>query len=118
VVTLASAGCATIFSGTTDTVTVTSDPDGATVTDRATPDTYSTPAAIKMSKRSRHVLTVSMDGYESQIVSLRRDTNVGWWIADALTLGLGNAIDAGTGALFDINPARIHVVLEPVRSTE
>ena len=106
-------GCATIFRGTKQTVTVTSDPSEASVVDQPSGNTFTTPATVKLARGQYHTLHVNKAGYQPQQAPMRREASVGFWVADAFTLGIGNIIDAATGALFSIKPARVHVVLEP-----
>lgn len=110
-------GCATIFRGTKQRVMVTSDPPGAEVIDQPSGTRFTTPAATEMSRGEYHTLNVTKPGYEAQQLPMRRDLSVGFWIADAFTLGIGNIIDVSTGAMFHIKPQTVHVVLEPTSTT-
>ena len=69
---------------------------------------------VVFSKRDTHHLTISKNGYQTVEFRLRREVRPLWWILGAFTLGLGIAIDALTGALVDIRPAEIYVVMETV----
>jgi hypothetical protein len=53
-----------------------------------------------------------LDGYEAQEIYIRSEASILWWYIDILTLGIGNAIDAITGGLFDLKPERVRVVFE------
>ncbi len=106
-------GCATLFQGTSQSVRVTSMPAGVRVEDTVTGECFTTPAEVLMDRGSAHVLRIQHEGYKPQTVPLRREAIVGWWVLDAFTLGIANAIDAATGALFTIKPGALHVVLEP-----
>jgi hypothetical protein len=106
-------GCATIVRGTTQAVAIETKPTGATVRHSGTGETWLSPAELRLGRRHRHVLEVSMVGYRTQQVYVRSEASVTWWIIDAFTLGIANAIDAATGGLFDLRPARVHVVLQP-----
>ena len=105
-------GCATMFGSTSQKVFVTSDPIGAIVVDSATGESFVCPVVIIMSKRESHTLTFRKEGYRQVDFSLRREASVKWWVIDAFTLGIGNIVDATTGALFDIAPPKVYVVLE------
>ena len=108
------AGCATILRGTNQAVTVTSDPPGADVTDQPSGDTFTTPATVKLSRAQYHTLHARKSGYKPQQLPMRREASVGYWFADGLgTLFIGTAIDFGTGAIFNIKPRTVHLVLEP-----
>jgi len=109
-------GCATLARGTTQVVKVETKPMGATIRHSGTGETWTSPAELRLGRRHRHVLTVSKEGYQEQQVYVRSEASVPWWILDAFTLGIANAIDAATGGLFDLRPSRIHVVLQPGES--
>ena len=87
-------------------------PPGAEIRHDASGELWQSPIVIDLKRRSRHLLIVHKDGYESQQVYIRSEANVGWWIFDAFSLGIGNALDAAIGGLFDLKPDRVHVVLE------
>jgi hypothetical protein len=105
-------GCATIFRGTTQQITVDSDPRGATIRHLGTGETWTAPVELRLPRGDRHDFLATLDAHEPAQFQLRSEANVGWWIADAFTLGIGNLVDALTGALFDLSPERVHVVLE------
>jgi hypothetical protein len=107
------AGCATVVRGTRQPVSVTSDPPGADVIDQPSGTRFVTPATVRMSRREYHTLHVTKPGFEPQQLPLRREASVGFWIADAFTLGIGTFVDLMTGAMFHIKPKTVHVVLEP-----
>lgn len=106
-------GCASIVRGTHQDIEVRALPATASVRHDATGRRWTTPATISLERRSRHVLIVHASGYRSQEMYIRSEANIGWWIVDAFSLGVGNALDALIGGLFDLKPERIHVVLEP-----
>jgi hypothetical protein len=109
-------GCATLARGTKQKVTIASNPSGATVTHERAKESWTTPATIELPRNRRHDIVVSMPGYTPASVYVRSEANIGWWIFDAFSLGVGNLIDALAGGLFDLQPESVHVVLE--RETE
>lgn len=111
------AGCATVFRGTKQVVPVTSEPPGAEVVDQPSGTRFTTPATVKMSRGEYHTLHLTKPGYRPQQLPMRREASVGYWIADAFTLGVGNLIDVVTGAMFHIKPKAVHVVLEQEQGT-
>ena len=109
---LASTGCASIVRGTHQEIPVKTLPAGATVVHDATGDLYTSPATLRLERRSRHLLVVHKEGYQAQEVYIRSEANVGWWVIDAFSLGVGNLLDFLIGGLFDLKPARVYVALE------
>ena len=110
--------CATILVGTKQVVPVNTDPSGAEVYDSGSGLTSVTPVDITMSKRSSHTLIIEKESYERVVIQMRRDVSYAWWVAGVFTLGLGIIVDAATGALFDIHPKHVYVVLEPLELGE
>jgi hypothetical protein len=111
---LVSVGCGTIFGSTSQLVPVVTDPPGAQIVDMPSGDSALSPAELLLSKREGHRIVISKPGYETVKFSLRREVRARWWILGAFTLGLSIAIDAMTGALVDLKPAELYVVLEPI----
>lgn len=106
-------GCASVVRGTHQDVEITALPEASSVHHQASGRQWTTPASIFLERKSRHVLIIHASGYRSQQVYIRSEANFGWWIVDAFSLGIGNALDALIGGLFDLRPERVHVVLEP-----
>jgi hypothetical protein len=115
---LALAGCATVVRGTKQRVNVTSDPSAVDVIDQPSGYAFTTPSTVEMSRGQYHTLHFRKAGYEPQQVPMRREASLGFWIADAFTLGIGNLIDFATGAMFQIKPATVYAVLEPEPETQ
>lgn len=119
-------GCASMARGTKQDVWFTTEPVPAQVVVRSE-DSFNTvesgggiyytkpdaPLILSLHRGSSHTVEVAKENYKTQIVNIRREVSVIWWVLDAFTLGIGNLVDALTGALFDLKPDRVHVVLEP-----
>lgn len=105
------AGCATIVSGTTQKVSVNSQPTGAKVTaDGKT--TATTPTDFTLERKSDHTLEFSKDGYKNVTIMLKRTIN-GMLAGNILIGGLiGTGIDAVSGANNKLIPERVNVRLE------
>ena len=110
---IALSGCASIIRGSHQEVHVETAPTGADVYHEETRRRWSSPASSELARNSRHVLLVEAQGYRSQEVYIRSEASVAWWIIDAFSLGIGNALDAAIGGLFNLKPERVYVVLEP-----
>lgn len=114
VVTSVFTGCATVTRGTTEQLTVTSAPTGATVR-LSNGFTGVTPATFTVSRKEELMVSVWKDGYEQQ------DVKVTTALAGAGTAGLlgnvliggiiGGGIDVATGATLSHSPNPVHVAL-------
>lgn len=107
-------GCATITRGSSDTLVVESDPPGADV--KLTNGlTGKTPTSFKLDRDANLVVTITKEGYE------KVDVNVTPQVAGAGSAGMagnillggliGAAVDAGTGAMYDLKPNPVKVTL-------
>lgn len=105
-------GCATIVNGTTQKISVSSDPPGATVTVDGN-EVYTTPATIKVSRKRDHVVTIAKEGFATEQIPLIR-TLSGAVAGNILAGGLiGWGVDAISGAQFKIMPKTITVSMKP-----
>ncbi|WP_350333933.1 translation initiation factor 2 [Coralliovum pocilloporae] len=112
------AGCASITRGTTQQITISSNPAGAqcTVDQNGTriADIPSTPQIITVSKSKHDLnLTCNKDGYQTAIHQIPSDVEA--MTAGNLIFGgvVGLAIDAGSGAINKYD-ANVTVTLVPV----
>lgn len=107
-----SSGCATLFTGTKDTIYFDSDPRGATVYLDGI-ELCTTPCSYRI-KRSllEKDFEVQLDGYETRIVTLDSEFN----IISILNLGLlpGWLIDAATGAIMRYDRKSYHISLKKI----
>lgn len=107
---LLTSSCATIFTGTTDTIRFNSNPQGATIYIDGL-ELCKTPCDYKV-KRSlgSKDFEVKLDGYEARIITLDREFNP---IA-ILNLGgmVGWAVDAATGAMMQYGRKSYDITLE------
>jgi hypothetical protein len=104
-------GCATVMSGTTQKVPVSSDPTGAVArVDGGISAT--TPTIFNLERKSDHTIEISKDGYKTAIVAVRRALNGAVW-GNILAGGIiGTAVDMSNGANQKLVPDRVDVVLE------
>lgn len=117
--------CATIFTGTRDTIYFNSSPEGATVYKDGL-ELCKTPCRVPVKRKLTDVdIEYRLDGYEARIFTLDREFNV----VSVINLGnlLGWGIDAATGSIMkydrkayeldlkrdnrtsDLNPKEIHI---------
>jgi hypothetical protein len=106
-------GCATIMHGSTQQVMINSTPMGANViVDGGM--RFKTPAAISLSRKDSHIVEISMDGYQTETVDIRRVTS-GAAFGNLLFGGLvGVAVDASSGGAYRLEPEDIRVDLRAV----
>jgi hypothetical protein len=109
-------GCATTLRGTTDVLIVDSDPTGARVS-VSSGLSGTTPATFTLRRKGDYVVTVTKDGFEAVSVNVTHKIvgagSAG--MAGNILLGgiIGAAVDAGSGAMFDLVPNPINVKLVP-----
>ena len=104
-------GCATIVSGTTQKLNVTSQPSGADA--KADNNmTSKTPATFTLDRKSDHAIEISKDGYKTTTVLIKRAMN-GMGFGNVLIGGIvGIGVDAVSGANNKLVPERVDVALE------
>lgn len=106
------AGCATVVHGTSQKIPVTSEPMGANVNIDGTAN-YMTPVTLELQRKFDHLLTISKEGYKTEIVKLIH-TLSGAVAGNIIAGGLiGWGIDAASGAQYKLIPETVHVVLKP-----
>jgi len=109
--------CATVTRGSTDAWEITSEPSGAKVETSNGHQCSATPCAIKMSRKSEFVATITKPGYKPATVTVTHKTSGAGaaGIAGNVLVGgiIGIGVDAVTGASQDLVPNPAHVILEP-----
>ena len=110
------AACATMMSGETQNIKISSSPPGVTVT--ADPGGYraATPAEMVLPRASGgYRLKFEKEGYAPVEVSLTSSTN-GWVWGNILFGGLiGLVVDFNTGAAYTLSPETVHADLDAIR---
>jgi hypothetical protein len=110
-----STGCATITRGTTQSVAVTSEPQGADITSSTGPGCRA-PCALELKRNSNHTLTAKLDGYESEQAVVTKSVSGGGaaGMAGNLVVGgiIGAGIDATSGAMYDLSPSAVAFYLK------
>ena len=104
--------CATVFSGNSDDVTITSDPTGALVAIDGVPRGR-TPLTVDLEKGNSYSVSVSKDGYEAGYATLTNRVGAGWVILDIFAGLVPVVVDAVTGAWGGLSPDTVHLVLTP-----
>lgn len=108
--------CATITRGTTQQFTVETTPPGARASTSNGFECVSTPCTFRMPRKDPFQVTVALDGYVTQTVEVTSSVSGGGGAAMAgniLVGGLiGGAVDATSGAMNDLKPNPLMVVLQ------
>ncbi len=114
---LLTTGCASIINGSKQSITIRSEPSGATV--KAEGSTICTPGSVELGRKKIPTIFISKEGYRTEKVIFQRRYS-GWWWGN-LPLGLilfspiGLAVDeVGTGGAFVLEPEQVSVKLEPL----
>src|SRR5262245_60518029 len=107
-----STGCATIVSGSTQDISVSSVPAGATVT--ADPGGWkaTTPGTLTLKRKDGpYKVTFTLEGHDPYSVWLTTDTNA--WLWGNLIIGgiIGLIVDTSTGAYQKLSPEEINANL-------
>jgi hypothetical protein len=107
------AGCATMVTGRTQDIAITSNPSGAIV--KINEKTLKTPTTVTLSKKNGHYVVIEKPGYESAVVHIRRRPS--WWnLLDFIWLYgafIPLVYDTFTGGFYVFNDEAIHVNLKP-----
>ena len=106
-------GCATIIHGTTQDISVVTDPSGADLLVDGR-ERYKSPAKIILSRKNDHFIEITMDGYQKETVTIKSVLSgavAGNIIAGGL---IGWGIDAASGGQYRLVPDHIDVRLRPL----
>jgi len=102
-------GCASIISGSTQSITLSSEPSRAKV--RIGGNVFLTPATVELERKHNHSAIFLLEGYETQQVQITKYINP--WIFGNIIIGgiPGIVIDLITGGAADLKPDNIHVIM-------
>jgi hypothetical protein len=108
-------GCGTITRGTTQDIAIDSSPQGAVV-QASNGIGGTTPLSIKAARNVPLTVKISKDGYKDHAAILTPNVSSGGTagLAGNIFVGgiIGMAVDAGSGAMYDLTPDRVFAVLE------
>ncbi|GEM_PF-787168 len=109
-------GCATTINGTTQTLTITSEPSGAQVYVAPLGYRLTTPGHIELARKGSYTLRYDMAGYKTVFVGI--DAVESAAVLGNLLLGgaIGVGLDESSGGAYQLVPNPAHVVLKPLRS--
>jgi hypothetical protein len=103
--------CAAILKGTSEDVSLSSEPSGMEVFINGV-SMGSTPLRIRLGSKDTYTIEFKRDGFETK--SYRINNNIGavWIILDIMTGFVPILIDAATGAWFELDQKNINAVME------
>jgi len=113
-------GCASVTRGTTENISISSTPSGATaeVSGLDVPTSCVTPCAVVAKRSADITVTVNKEGYEPQVIPLTKEvppTGAAGFAGNLLLGGVvGMGVDAVTGAAVDHKPNPVIVTLQPL----
>ena len=113
-------GCASVTRGTTENISITSTPAGATaeLSGLDNPTACITPCVVVAKRSADITVTVNKEGYEPQVIPLTKEipgTGAAGFAGNLLVGGLvGMGVDAATGAAQDHKPNPVIVTLQPI----
>jgi hypothetical protein len=113
-------GCASVTRGTTEDISITSTPPGATaeLSGLDNPTACVTPCVVVAKRSADITVTINKAGYEPQIIPLTKEvpgTGAAGFAGNVLVGGLvGMGVDAYTGAAQDHKPNPVNVTLQPL----
>src|SRR5690606_14191454 len=96
------ANCGTIMHGTTQGVSISSNPTNARVLVDGQP-MGQTPATLDLKRKDNHTVRLELDGYQPYEVAISR--GVSGWVAGNIIFGglIGLAVDAISGGMYKLS---------------
>src|SRR4030081_1382865 len=116
-------GCASVTRGTTENISISTTPAGATadISGLEIPTACVTPCVVQAKRNADITVTINKEGYEPQIIPLTKEvpgSGAAGFAGNILAGGLiGMGVDAATGAALDHKPNPVIVTLKPVAPT-
>jgi PEGA domain len=112
-------GCASVTRGTTENISISTTPSGATadISGLDIPTVCVTPCVVQAKRNADITVTINKEGYEPQIIPLTKEipgSGAAGFAGNILLGGLvGMGVDAVTGAAQDHKPNPVIVTLQP-----
>ena len=103
-------GCATIVHGNRQTVTINSEPDGATV--KIDGLKGKTPFSASLARNNDYVVSIKKKGYKEEQVQITKSFSGLSIIGNILWLLVGVIMDFASGSAYNLSPTKVEVELE------
>ncbi len=104
-------GCATIFSGGSEDVSLESDPPKAKVLLNGS-TMGKTPLTLKLKKGKSYMIEFIKEGFENKTLNMSYSLGAGWLILDILSGLIGIIVDAATGNWNEFEYTHYKAVME------
>lgn len=109
--TLFTTSCATIVSGSKQSVKIDSTPNKATIFINDV-EVGKTPFEARLERKKDHNIVISLEGYKPYETKLTRKFNA-WYLGNILFGGIiGLIVDPSTGAIYNLTPNEINAQME------
>lgn len=106
-------GCASILHGTTQKISVSSNPSGAKI--QADGNTMgNTPTSVELKRKTDHILVLTKDGYKQEQVTIMHVVSGAVYGNIAAGALIGWGVDAATGAQYKLVPETFNIDLTPL----
>ena len=105
-------GCATIFSGSNEDISLDSEPQGAQVLVNGTSH-GNTPLTLKLKKGGTYAIEFVKQGFQNKSLNMTYSLGAGWLILDILSGLIGIIVDASTGNWNEFDVTAYKANLEP-----
>jgi len=110
-------GCATIVTGSKQTLSFNSEPDGATISINGNA-IGKTPTSIQLKKDKHQILTFQKEGYKTYTTEISTTIN-NWFWGNILIGGLfGSTTDGVSGSMNEFSPDQYFITLTPDTSVQ
>ncbi len=107
--------CATLFKGSTDTVSFSSDPSDTKVYVNGI-FLGTTPFQIELKSNHSYTIEFKKEGYGTKTVLLNNSVGAGWIVLDIFGGVIPVIIDAATGNWYNLDQEHINAILEQQQS--
>jgi len=104
-------GCATLFKGTSENVSMNASPVRAEVFINGQ-NMGGTPLQLKLESKKNYSIEFRAEGYQPRIYNISSKVGAGWIILDVLGGLIPVIIDAATGAWYKLDQNNINAILE------
>lgn len=105
------ASCATIFHGSTDTVSFSSDPSASKVYVNGNL-LGTTPVQLQLKSKNSYTLEFKKEGFETKTIVLNNSVGAGWIVLDVVFGLVPIIVDAATGNWYGLDQDHVNAVLE------
>ena len=124
----AASGCGAMLKGTSQLISINSDPTRAEATvtsNKGDTTVVLTPGNVKLKKNRQYTIHVEKEGYQPQELSIRRKADAGTVAMDVIwaillapyLFWVPLVVDGPTGAWYKFEPTAFSVLLEPTGET-